>query len=126
MEGSEYMGTGVLLNPTALNVIRETKDTTGRPVYDLKVVGGVTYIDDMPVINTNSISSDVFVVGDFVNAIELLQYQNTTLQFVQDVSYVKKNKQALYVSEEILLPIYNPFMFVKGSFADVKTALEKP
>jgi HK97 family phage major capsid protein len=131
MSNSEYSLTAWVLNPATIAKIQMLKSTTNEPLYgtegyQMDFVNGVYYIAGLPVIESNAIPADKFLGGDFQRAAELLQYEGMTLRFVEDVTYVKANKQALYISEQVLLPLYNPFMFVKGVFATCKTALETP
>lgn len=124
MSNSEYVLTAFVLNPATAALIESLKSTQLEYVGKIERLGGVLNIGGVPVIENNSLPTGKFLGGDFYAAAELLEYQGMSLRFVEDVSYVKANKQALYITEQIMLPVYNPFMFVKGDFATAKTALE--
>ena len=124
MSGSEYTLSAFVLNPATVAKIESLKATTLEYVGKIERLNGTLHISGTPVIESNSIPANKFLGGDFYAAAELLEYEGLSLRFVEDVSYVKANKQALYITEQIMLPIYNPFMFVKGDFATAITALE--
>lgn len=124
MAGSEYTLSGYILNPATATLIESIKGTTLEYVGKIERINGVLYISGTPVVETNAIPAGKFLGGDFFAATELLEYEGLSLRFVEDVSYVKANKQALYITEQIMLPVYNPFMFVKGDFATVIAAIK--
>jgi hypothetical protein len=78
------------------------------------------------VVETNAVPYNKFLSGAFVDAVELLQFEELTLSFVTDTTYAKANKVMALIEEDILLPIYNPNKFVFGDFTTAKAALETP
>lgn len=124
MACGEYSLSGWILNPATAAKIELLKATDLQYVGKITRVNGVLLIGGVPVLEHNSMPAGRFLGGDFLMAAELLEYEGVSLQFVADVDYVKANKQALYISEQVLLPIINPFMFVKGTFSTVAAALE--
>ena len=65
--------------------------------------------------------------GDFSRTgAELKEFTPLNIQFVEDVTTVKKNEIVVVIEEEIIFPIYNPYWFTFGKFATAKTQLETP
>lgn len=124
MANSEYSLSAYVLNPAVAAKIEMLKATDEQYVGKIQRINGTLFVAGIPVIEHNSMPAGKFFGGDFAAAAELLQYEGISMRFVEDVDYVKANKQALYITEQLLLPIYNPFMFVKGDFATAKAALE--
>ena len=126
MANSEYKLTAYVLNPATSAKIEMLKATDLQYVGKIERIDGVLYIAGIPVIEHNSMPANEFLGGDFEMAAELQQYEGVTMRFIEDTDYARKNKQMLLISEQIVLPIYNPFMFVSGTFAEAKAQLETP
>lgn len=128
LKRGEYQATGIIINPIQGALIRMIKSTTedyvqGAPI---EVINGITYIAGVPLLETNAMPSGYFLAGDFQKAVELLQFTNMTLEFADDVSYKLANQVAVIIQEEVIMPIYNKYMFIYGDFATAKTELETP
>jgi len=124
----EYFASGVVLNPMQMAIIRTLKATDDNYIKGsmIEVRNGITYIANVPIVETNAMPAGYFLVGDFQKAIELLEFTAMTLEFADDVSYKLNNEVAAIISEEVILPIYNKYMFIYGSFASAITELTKP
>ena len=123
MNYAQYSPTAIVMNPITVNSIMAEKDTTGRNL-DL-VVGnnGVKYIGGIPVIEMTSVPAGKYLVGDFRNAANLIDYTSLTLEWAEDVTTKLKNYVELIAQEEVIFPVYMPWAFAYGSLAAVKTAI---
>jgi hypothetical protein len=99
------------------------KDTTGRNLGLVVGNNGVKYIGGVPVIELNSIPVGKYLVGDFINAANLIDYTTLSVEFAEDVDTKLKNYVAVIAQEEVIFPVYMPWAFAYGSLADVKTAI---
>jgi hypothetical protein len=130
LSNSEYPVTGHVINPAMASKIEMLKETTGGYLStwknNVERRNGVLYVGGVPVVETNAVPYNKFLSGAFVDAVELLQFEELTLSFVTDTTYAKANKVMALIEEDILLPIYNPNKFVFGDFTTAKAALETP
>ena len=123
MNYAQYSPSAIVLNPITVNQIMAEKDTTGRNLGLVVNGNGVKYINGIPVIEMNSIGVGKYLVGDFRNAANLIDYTSLSLEWAEDVDTKLKNYVALIAQEEIIFPVYMPWAFAYGSLADVKTAI---
>jgi hypothetical protein len=106
-----------LLKATDDNYLNIQRDSAGR------VVG----VNGKPIVSTSAVPAGKYFSGDFTrNGAELREFTPFNIQFVEDVTTAKANEIVVVVEEEIIFPIYNPFAFIYGKFADAKTELETP
>ena len=123
MNYAQYSPSAIVLNPITVNTIMAEKDTTGRNLDLVVGNGGVKYIGGIPVLEMNSIPVGKYLVGDFRNAANLIDYTSLTLEWAEDVNTKLKNYVALIAQEEIIFPVYMPWAFAYGDLASVKTAI---
>jgi len=123
MNYAQYSPTAIVLNPITVNQIMAEKDTTGRSLELVVNNNGVKYINGIPVLEMNSIPVGKYLVGDFANAANLIDYTALTLEWAEDVDSKLKNYVALIAQEEIIFPVYMPWAFAYGDLASVKTAI---
>lgn len=123
MNYAQYSPTAIVLNPITVNQIMAEKDTTGRSLELVVNNNGVKYINGIPVLEMNSIPVGKYLVGDFANAANLIDYTALTLEWAEDVDTKLKNYVALIAQEEIIFPVYMPWAFSFGDLASVKTAI---
>ena len=123
MNYAQYSPSAIVLNPLTVNTINAEKDTTGRNLELVVGSNGVKYISGVPVIEMTSIPVGKYLVGDFANAAQLIDYTSLTLEWAEDVQTKLKNYVELIAQEEIIFPVYMPWAFAYGSLADVKTAI---
>ncbi|HUV84787.1 MAG TPA: hypothetical protein VMV86_03710, partial [Methanosarcinales archaeon] len=128
LEAGEYGVTGHVVNPqqaiqigllkaTNANYLNIQKDANGR------VIG----VNGLPIATTMAVPAGKFFSGDFSrNGCELKEFTPFNIQFVEDVTTAKANEIVIVVEEEIIFPIYNPYWFIYGNFANAKTELETP
>ena len=123
MNYAQYSPTAIVLNPITVNQILAEKDTTGRSLELVTINGGTKFINGIPVIEMTSIPAGKYLVGDFQNAANLIDYTSLSLEWAEDVNTKLKNYVALIAQEEVIFPVYMPWAFAYGSLASVKTAI---
>lgn len=123
MNYAKYSPSAIVLNPLTVNAIMAEKDTTGRSLGLVVGQNGVKYIDGVPVIELNSVPMGKYVVGDFINAANLIDYTTLSIEFAEDVDTKLKNYVAVIAQEEVIFPVYMPWAFAYGSLDSVKTAI---
>jgi len=106
-----------------VNTIMAEKDTTGRNLDLVVGSGNIKYIGGIPVIEMTSIPVGKYLVGDFRNAANLIDYTALSLEWAEDVQTKLKNYVELIAQEEIIFPVYMPWAFSYGSLDSVKTAI---
>ena len=126
MNYAQFSPSAVVMNPITVNTIMAEKDTTGRNLGLVVNANGVKYIGGIPVIELNSIPVGKYLVGDFVNAANLIDYTALSIEFAEDVDTKLKNYVAVIAQEEVIFPVYMPWAFAYGSLDAVKTAITKP
>lgn len=127
IEFKESSATGGILNPADATRIELLKDSTSQYIRTSIVrKNGVLYIDNFPFILTTAMPAGQFVVGDFQQSIEIADYTPLSIYFTDDVSYKLNNQVAMIAEAEMILAVYNKYMFAKGDFKTLKAQLEKP
>lgn len=123
MNYAQYSPTAIVLNPITVNQIMAEKDTTGRSLELVVNNNGVKTINGIPIIEMTSIPVGKYLVGDFANAANLIDYTSLSLEWAEDVNTKLKNYVALIAQEELIFPVYMPWAFAYGDLASVKTAI---
>lgn len=119
----EYMATGIVLNPVDATKIETLKGSDEHYIDVQRLENGVLTIGGLPVVETTAMPAGKFIVGDWILAAALAQFSELTLEFSESTQEKLKNMVEAIVQEEVLFPIYNPYMFVTGSFATAKAAI---
>jgi hypothetical protein len=115
----EYTPTAVAMNPIDVFKAENLKDTTGKDLEVVKTIGGVKYIKNLPIVETTAIVPDEFVIGDFTNGASLVDFTALEFEFAEDVQTKRSNQVAIIVQEETIMPVYNPYAFLKGKFSEI-------
>jgi len=123
MNYAQYSPSAIVMNPITVNAIMSEKDTIGRNLGLVTGTNGVKYINGIPVIELTSIPAGKYLVGDFRNAANLIDYTSLSLEWAEDVNTKLKNYVVLIAQEEVIFPVYMPWAFAYGSIASVKTAI---
>lgn len=127
MRVGRYMITAHVLNPIDVSIIESIKDTTGQYEQSkVERVNGVMFIDGIPVIETDAMKQGWGLSLDTRNTAELLEFTSLSVYSMSDADLEKINKIRFFANEEVMLPVYNPFLATYYNFATVKTALETP
>lgn len=119
----EYMATGIVLNPVDATKIETLKGNDEHYIDVQRLENGVLTIGGCPVVETTAMPAGKFIVGDWVLAAALAQFSELTLEFSESTQEKLKNMVEAIIQEEVLFPIYNPYMFVTGTFSSAKTAI---
>lgn len=123
MNYAQYSPTAIVLNPITVNSIMSEKDTMGRNLALIVNNNGVKTLNGIPIIEMTSIPVGKYLVGDFANAANLIDYTSLSLEWAEDVNTKLKNYVALIAQEELIFPVYMPWAFAYGDLASVKTAI---
>jgi len=128
LESGEYAVTGHVIHPSQATQMGLLKDTQGNYLNISKDANGkITGINGKSVVTTTAMPYGKFISGDFSrNGLELKEFTPLNIQFVEDVTTVKKNEIVVVIEEEIIFPIYNPYWFLYGKFSTAKVELETP
>lgn len=126
MSYGEFTPNLVVLNPSDVNSIECEKDTTGRSLGLVQVVGGQKRIAGRLVVESTQIPEGKYLIGDFINGASLVDYTDLTLEWAEDVDTKRKNQVALIAQEECIFALYNPFAFAYGDIASLISGITKP
>ena len=86
---------------------------------------GLNYIAGKPIIESTNIPAGDYLLGDFVNGANLVDYTSLSLEWADDVTTKLKNQVVLIAQEEVIFPIYMPWAFAYGNIASLITAITK-
>lgn len=125
MSYAEYTPNMIALNPSTLFEVETAKDTTGRNLGLVTLVGGVKYVAGRPVVETTCIKPGYYFSGDMINGASIVDYSSINIEFADDVEGKLKNQTTVIVDEEIIMPVYNPWSFAYGKLVDVLAAIKK-
>ena len=117
------MATGIVLNPVDATKIETLKGSDEHYIDVQRLENGVLTIGGLPVVETTAMPAGKFIVGDWILAAALAQFSELTLEFSESTQEKLKNMVEAIVQEEVLFPIYNPYMFVTGNFTTAKAAI---
>jgi hypothetical protein len=115
----EYTPTAVAMNPIDVFKAENLKDTTGKNLEAVKVVNSVKYIKSLPIVETTAIVPGEFLIGDFTNGASLVDFTALELEFAEDVATKRTNQVAVIIQEETIMPVYNPYAFLRGKFSEL-------
>lgn len=125
MKVGRYMVTAHVINPIDASIIESLKDTTAQYIAGkAERVNGVLFIDGIPCIETDAMKQGWGMSMDSRNIAELLEFTSLSVYSMTDATLEKANKVRFFANEEVMLPVYNPFLATYYNFATVKTALE--
>lgn len=125
MTYAQYAANAIVLNPMTVNAIDSEKDTMGRSLDLIKIVNGVKTIAGYPIIEYTGIVPGKYIIGDFANGANLVDYTSLQLEWAEDVNTKLANQIVLIVQEEVIFPVYNPWAFAYGDLEALKTAITK-
>ena len=126
MNIGQFYPNAIILNPITVNAIESEKDTLGRSLNLVKVgADGVKRIGVFPVIEYTGMQPGKYLLGDFKQGANLVDYTSLSLEWAQDVNTELKNEVVLIAQEEIIFPIYMPWAFAYGDLAELKAAITK-
>lgn len=121
---AEYPATGIVVHPTDWAGIELTKDTTGRYIIGDPKSEAAARVWGLPVVATQAMLLDKFLVGAFKAGAQIFDRQNATVELsTEDADNFRKNLVTILAEERLALAVYRPQAFVKGDFSDMITAL---
>lgn len=126
MTYGQYFPNFIVLNPITTNAIESEKDALGRPLELIKVVNGVKYIANRPIVEYPGIPAGKYLIGDLNLGANLVDYTSLTLEWAEDVETKLANEVVLIAQEEVIFPVYMPWSFSYGDLAKLKSAITKP
>lgn len=111
--------TGIVLNPQGLERLELETDQQGRYLMTFDVtVNGRSVTWRVPVVATDAMAADDFLVGDFVRAARLYDRQNATVMIsLEHADFFVRNMAAILAEERLTLATPRPQLLVKGTFA---------
>jgi HK97 family phage major capsid protein len=122
---AEYFPDGIVLNPVDWAMIELEKDTTGRHIIGNPKQEGVPSLWGKPIVETQAMTADKFLVGAFQMGAELFEREEANVQVsTEDSDNFRKNLVTILAEERVALATYRPEAFVKGDFSDAITDLE--
>ncbi|WP_194720913.1 phage major capsid protein [Noviherbaspirillum malthae] len=113
------VASGIVINPVGLERLELEKDSEGRFLVTLNVTDadGRTVTWRVPVVVTDAIGEDDFLVGDFVRAARLYDRQQATVEVAtQHADFFTKNMIAILAEERLAMTVPRPTLLVKGTF----------
>ena len=127
MRVGRYMITAHVINPIDAGIIEAAKDTTSQYITGkAERVSGILYIDGIPCIETDAMKQGWGMSLDARNVAELLEFTSLSVYSMTDATLEKTNQVRFFANEEIVFPIYNPFLATYYNYATVIAALETP
>lgn len=125
MNYAQFSANAIALNPITVNSISSEKDSTGRNLNLIENRNGVNYINGKPIIENTNVPAGKYLLGDFQNGANLVDYTALSLEWCDDVESKLKNQAVLIAQEEVIMPVYMPWAFAYGSIAELITAITK-
>lgn len=125
MNYAQFSANAIVLNPITVNSISSEKDSLGRNLNLIENRNGVNYINGKPIIESTNIAAGKYILGDFVNGANLVDYTALSLEWCDDTDSKLKNQVVLIAQEEVIMPVYMPWAFAYGDLSSLITAITK-
>lgn len=117
LKAARFAPNAILINPIDFAELLINKDTGNAYSFPALVQGGNLTIAGVPVVATDIIPANSFLVGDMAKAAELLFEDNIMTEFAyEDGDNFTKNLVTVRVEESVALPIYFGSAMRKGTF----------
>ena len=115
-----YPVDGIVLNPVDWEGIELTKADNGMYVWVNVQDGGTNKLWKVPVVETNAIAANSFLVGAFKMGATVWDRQQASVRISDShKDFFTKNLLAVLAEERLALTVYRPTAFVKGAFPAV-------
>ena len=116
-QASEYMPTGIVLNPADWASIELAKGSDLRYLWSNPQSAAAPILWGVPVVVTNSITSGTFLVGAFDMAAQIWDRQDAIVEMsLEDSTNFQKNMVTIRCEERLAVTIYRAAAMVGGSF----------
>ncbi|XUU60649.1 phage major capsid protein [Erythrobacter sp. HA6-11] len=117
---AEYPANGVVMNPIDWAVIDTLKDADGNYLIGNPQGTTAPTLWGLPVIATQAMTEDKFLVGAFNLAAQIFDRQDATVEAsTEDGNNFTKNKVTIRAEERLALAIYRPEAIIYGDFGRV-------
>ena len=116
---SRGVANGIVLNPEALEALELTKDAEDRYLvaYSVTDSNNRTTSWRVPVVVSDTLDANEFLVGDFERACRVYDRQQASLEISREhADYFTKNLVALLCEERLAMTIPRPDLLVAGAF----------
>ena len=125
MNYAQFSANTIILNPITVNAIASEKDSLGRNLGLIENRNGVNYVGGKPIVEYTGIPAGKYILGDFVNGANLVDYTAMSLEWAEDVDTKLTNQIVLIAQEEVIFPVFMPWAFAYGDLASLITAITK-
>lgn len=125
MNYAQFSANTIILNPITVNAIASEKDSLGRNLGLIENRNGVNYVGGKPIVEYTGIPAGKYILGDFVNGANLVDYTAMSLEWAEDVETKLTNQIELIAQEEVIFPVFMPWAFAYGDLASLITAITK-
>lgn len=125
MNYAQFSANTIILNPITVNAIASEKDSLGRNLGLIENRNGVNYVCGKPIVEYTGIPAGKYILGDFVNGANLVDYTAMSLEWAEDVDTKLTNQIVLIAQEEVIFPVYMPWAFAYGDLSSLITAITK-
>jgi HK97 family phage major capsid protein len=117
---AEYPASGIVMHPTDWAVIETLKDTLGRYIIGNPQGGVAPTLWGQPVVATQAMTEDKFLVGAFGMGSELYDRQSAMVEIAtENEDDFLKRKVTVAAHERLALAVYRPEAFVYGDLGRV-------
>lgn len=117
---AEFPPTGIVLHPTDWAAIQLTKDAENRYIIGNPQDGNTPRLWNLPVVETQAMSLDTFLVGNFRIAAQIFDKLGIeVLLSTENEDDFIKNMITIRAEERLALAVYRPEAFVYGDFGYV-------
>lgn len=118
LKAAKFAPSAIMVNPIDEMELLINKESGAGYSHPSLLTGQRMTIAGVPIISTDIVTANTFMVGDFNKAAELLFEDNIMTEFAyEDGDNFTKNLVTVRVEESIALPIYFANAMRKGSFA---------
>lgn len=117
LRAARFAPNAILINPIDYMELLINKESGAGYSFPALVQGGNLTVAGVPVVQTDIITANTFLVGDMAKAAELLFEDNIMTEFAyEDGDNFTKNLVTVRVEESVALPIYFGSAMRKGEF----------
>lgn len=120
---AEYPATGIVMHPSDWADIELTKTEDGAYLFANPQNGSDARLWRLPVVETQAMTIDKFLVGAFQLGAQIFDRQDATVEIAtEDSDNFRKNLVTIRAEERLTLAVYRPEAFIKGDFSDALAA----
>lgn len=116
---AEYPASGIVMHPSDWADIELTKTDDGAYLFANPQGGSEARLWRLPVVETQAMTIDKFLVGAFQLGAQVFDRQDATVEIAtEDSDNFRKNLVTIRAEERLGLAVYRPEAFIKGDFSD--------